>query len=844
MNRFDNIVLNEIAIEHLFENQLKNWDLAKGNYKELKNVRVREMDLSNDGLSSVKIKIQNNPARIQSSTAKVDAETIKGRKCFFCKENRPPEQLAIKYKGITTDYFVQVNPYPIFDRHLVIQSVNHCRQEIDATRLEDMLSMSRLIQHYVLFYNGPNAGASVPDHFHFQAGLKGVLPIEHNWDDFRKRLILKRGASSNQKLSSNNFLKLYVLENYTNGAFLIESSSKRAVIEKMGKIYSVLSRVTKRGNGRFEPDVIARAEKDFYEGGMWEPMMNILCWWVPSPTDYSEGFWRVVLFARGALRAKCFEREGDDRIVIQPACVEMGGLFIAPIEKDFLKTTPDDIREILSDVSITKDLELEILNMLRTQPTITVGIMHSSSIDFVFNDEYILTHKEGAKLTRPQIYKGTHTIFYNSETKKLVFDGEQYSELLFAPSPKSQDKSFWLNNVVIGVKFHWERKENQKFAGSLKFIVEDDSVCAVNIVGVEDYLTSVISSEMSATASEELLKAHAVISRSWLLAQIAKTERISNSSSSIVTNDEFIKWYDRDDHKNFDVCADDHCQRYQGLTRASTPTVIKAIDATWGEVLSYDNEICDARFYKCCGGILEKFESAWENRHYDYLIPVRDNIESVESEINKNRYGEDATMILDLTKEENAQAWILSSPESLCNTTDNKVLSQVLNNYDQETADFYRWKVVYSQEEISNLINSKSGFDFGKIVDLIPIERGSSGRLIKLKIVGTNKTMIIGKELEIRRILSASHLYSSAFVVRRYDSNSNLLPIDAYLSPDKYANNLDSCEIPDKFELLGAGWGHGVGLCQIGAAVMGEKGYKYDVILHHYYPYAQIAKKY
>lgn len=839
MNRFDKIVLNRASVEELFDAQLKLWKLAADNYEGLKSVKVRELDFPRDASKEIgqsfKVKLQFNPSRVISTMAKVDKKTILGRKCFFCRENRPPEQLAIKYTGSTTDYLVQVNPYPIFPKHLVIQSLEHTRQEIDSARVEDMLSLAKLLQNYVVFYNGPNAGASVPDHFHFQAGLKGVMPLEAQWESFPKELLTHRGGMEAHNTPSSNFLNTYVLRGYTRGGFLFESSSARAIIEKLGAVYKVLSRVTGRGNGRFEPDVILRAEKTFEEGGMWEPMMNILCWWVPSDTDSTKGMWRVALYARGALHSKCFNAEGDARILIQPACVEMAGLFITPDEKDFNRVTPENLKEILDDVSIDESTELKILKMLRNQPTVSVGIMHAPKVRFTLNGKFNLSQIDNVTYSRESLYEGDYEIEYDSATKQLLFQGKRFTELLFEPIADNPDKTFWLRDVVIGVNFHWERKEDQKFGGKVKFIVENDNVCPINILGVEDYLTSVISSEMSATASEELLKAHAVISRSWLLAQIEKADK-ENMPSETRTDTEYIKWYDREDHNNFDVCADDHCQRYQGLTRASTETVRKAIDATWGQVLSYQDKICDARFYKCCGGVLELFENAWEPKHYDYLVPVRDNIESVECEIKDHKYGVEAAPILDLTKEEIAQGWILSNPESLCNTHDAKVLSQVLNNYDQETADFYRWKVSYTQEEIKKLIAEKIGEDWGDIIDLIPVERGSSARLVKLKIVGSKKTLTIGKELEIRRLLSKSHLYSSAFVVLRYDQAGNLIKKDSVEEIDN--------RIPARFELIGAGWGHGVGLCQIGAAVMGEKGYKYDQILLHYYPHSEIVRRY
>ena len=435
-------------------------------------------------------------------------------------------------------------------------------------------------------------------------------------------------------------------------------------------------------------------------------------------------------------------------------------------------------------------------------PQVQVGIMHEPNVDFVLHGTYTVNGKEVTGAQSATLVDG-----------KVCWNGEVCDSFLFEPTNIETD-SFELVGVTIGVNFHWERKENQSFRGALRLIVEHGAICPVNILSVEEYLLSVISSEMSATASLELLKAHAVISRGWLLAQIQKNKEITETqtdySAFTQTEDELIRWYDREDHTRFDVCADDHCQRYQGITRASTDIVRQAIAATRGQVMMYDGKICDTRFSKCCGGVFEEFQYCWEDIKYPYLAKLRDHKEH--------------TDIPDLTQEAEAQKWIRSYPESYCHTTDKKILSQVLNNYDQETTDFYRWKVEYNQDELSALILKRSGIDYGQIVDLIPVARGTSGRLWKLKIVGTKKTLTIGKELEIRRTLSPSHLYSSAFVV------------------DK--ENVSTEGIPGKFVLTGAGWGHGVGLCQIGAAVMGEQGFAYDAILQHYFIDATIEKLY
>ena len=436
------------------------------------------------------------------------------------------------------------------------------------------------------------------------------------------------------------------------------------------------------------------------------------------------------------------------------------------------------------------------------KPYINVGIVTGKEISFTLNGKYLT--QEGEVITGQLKASATGNGEISLGTKKI-----ESIEL----TPEDNNCSFTLHNVTIGISYHWERQEEQTFTGKLKLITDGENVIAINILPVEDYLVSVISSEMSATSSLEFLKSHAVISRSWLLAQIENRDRknVHKSLQQNFTTDEncIIRWYDREDHKLFDVCADDHCQRYQGITKASNPSVAKAVKETEGMVLMYGDEICDARFSKCCGGVSETFDTCWEDKDYPYLQPVIDNSENND--------------IPDLSIEENAEKWIRATPTAFCNTHDEKVLKQILNNYDQETTDFYRWKVKYSQKEISELIHRKTGIEFGDIKDLIPMQRGKSGRISRLKIVGTLRTVTIGKELEIRRALSESHLFSSAFVIDKTEVAGS---------------------VPSEFTITGAGWGHGVGLCQIGAAMMGEKGYSYDKILLHYYRNAEIKKVY
>lgn len=455
------------------------------------------------------------------------------------------------------------------------------------------------------------------------------------------------------------------------------------------------------------------------------------------------------------------------------------------------------------DSSKKRKVDMEQLPKLGQEPIITVGIMHAERIGFFFDSPFRCA--EIPNIT----FDGEYEVLL-SESGRVSFFEQGFDTLHFTPIEEqdytSEDGYFELEDVVIGINFHWERKENQCFKGGLTFMIEHGKVVAINEIPTEAYIFSVISSEMSATASLELLKAHAVISRSWLLKPIIHNEHNANAVLERRTDDELIKWYERDSHELYNVCADDHCQRYQGITRARTENVRLAIEATRGMVLMNNGEICDARFSKSCGGVSEVFESCWADEHYPYLERVVDS-----------KSAESVMSTPDLTVEANAEAWIRGEYDSFCNTHDKEILSQVLNNYDQETTDFYRWKVEYTTEQLSELVARRSGIDFGTIVALEPVERGVSGRLIRLRIVGTKRTMIVGKELEIRRWLSESHLYSSAFVVDKIEKG---------------------------FVLIGAGWGHGVGLCQIGAAVMGAKGYKYDEILSHYFVDSELSVLY
>lgn len=755
----------EKGLTDFFHNQLNQWQDVAKRFEELKGVQTREVGSA---------LAQFNPARLVSTGAKIDKATLAKRPCFLCEKNRPGEQIVLPFGE---GFDILVNPFPILPVHFTIPSRHHQLQAI----AENYVQIHRLLRAYpqlMVFYNGPKCGASAPDHLHFQAGTSGILPLQRDW----QRLY----ETSLPLLQLNGTEGIYEIKDYVCPALAIVSHTEKHDVELFSRLYESLP---------MKEDET-------------EPMMNVVAW------RSGEAFISVV-FPREKHRPDCYSADGEAQCLVSPGSLDMAGLMILPRQSDFEGMTAEHAKAILREVSLSDEAMNEVVKRLRNkavdlafddwkhEPIVSVGIVSGDEIRFQLNGTYTIGNKE---VIGKQIVK--------SKDGQILWNSAVYQELCF--TPQNDDISFTLEDVTIGVDFHWERKEAQTFLGKLRFVVDGDKLWAINELPVERYLASVISSEMSATSSLELLKAHAVISRSWLLVQMRRRKAIemgvqTASAPVKVSDEEGVVWYDSDAHTLFDVCADDHCQRYQGITKATSPHVEEAIKATRGQLLMNGKEICDARFSKCCGGVSEEYEYCWDNTHKPYLLSVVDNAPL------------GTAPEIDLTDEKTAQEWILSSPEAFCNTKDAAVLGQVLNNYDQETQDFYRWTVDFTQSELTELIRRKSNLDFGEIIDLQPLERGKSGRITRLRIVGTKLTRIIGKELEIRRTLNESHLYSSAFVVERSEIVN---------------------DIPQHFRLVGAGWGHGVGLCQIGAAVMGEKGYRYDEILHHYYQTAAIEAQY
>ena len=766
-------IMEDSSISRFFNRQLEKWDDARHRFRDLKHVETKKL--------SEEVRLQFNPARIVSTGAKIDKKTLGERPCFLCDKNRPKEQMS---QQIDERFHLLVNPFPILPVHFTIPARKHQPQAI-YKNYGEMHRFLSLHSELMVFYNGPKCGASAPDHLHFQAGTSGILPLQANWQRLSRNLT--------DIISLNDEEKIAVVRDFIVPAFVIISKSEESDETLFHRLYKSMP----------------------MRGDETEPMMNIIAW--RKGDEYIS-----VVIPREKHRPEAYFAEGDAQVMVSPGALDMSGLIITPREEDFHKLTEESATTILQECGISTEKMNSIVTKLKTskeaetgaetatlynngkQPNVTVGIVSGQKIHFSLNKPY---------LAKGETVMGEQVVEFSEGG--VLWNGNQYSKLTF--HPQSADASFSLSDVTIGVNFHWERKETQTFLGTLRFVVEADKICAINELPVEKYLESVISSEMSATSSLELLKAHAVISRSWLLAQMKKRREVAASGNNFFSfvkkDDMLIRWYDREDHTIFDVCADDHCQRYQGITKETSPHVAEAIRQTLGQVLLDGEDICDARFSKCCGGETEEFQYCWEDTPKSYLTAVRDLVLGVKNE----EYSS-------LQDEDTAERWIRSNPPAFCNTTDKKILSQVLNDYDQETADFYRWKVTYSQEKLQQLFEEKLKMNFGAILDIKAVERGKSGRISKLQIIGTEKTFTIGKELEIRRALSDTHLYSSAFVVDKYDK--------------------DEQGVPQRFEIIGAGWGHGVGLCQIGAAVMGEQGYAYNDILLHYYQGAEIKQLY
>ena len=782
-------------IDDFFRKELQEWQEAAERYKALENVKTKNLPLpiqrrgerqSVSGQFTPPLEgtgeafvAQWNPARIVSTGASIDKKSISERPCFLCDNNRPKEQ----HKLMTEKHYqILVNPYPILPQHFTIPMRRHTPQSIYSS-FGTLRRMAWNMPRHIVFYNGPLCGASCPDHMHLQAGSRGVAPLERDWTMYENKLRKlypltgEQTASMEEAGNVGSRCGLYLLEGYPCPVFVIRSMPAESDSILCQRVYKALPIV----------------------GDEAEPRLNIVCWRQAGTASRPDEI-VTLIFPRSKHRPDCYYAEGGDQLLVSPGALDMCGLIITPREQDFNALTAEKAASILQEVTLSEE-ELrpiieELTDKQAPQPpsggetgeglpqkgdggsvvggeSVSVGIMKDTFIRFCINGTY---QAKGTEVTGEQIAEYTEG--------GIRWKDNVYQELTFR-AMAGEGGSFTLHNVTIGRSFHWERQESQTFSGTLKLVVDEDKIVAINILPVEDYLKSVISSEMKSSCSLEFLKASAVISRSWLYAQMQRRQEHAEQAapffSFVKGEGESIRWYDREDHTIFDVCADDHCQRYQGITRQSNPRVAEAVDATRGQVLTFDGHICDTRFGKCCGGRTNEFQYCWENIQVPYLRSVAD---------------------------------------PFCNTSDTRILRQVLNDYDLETHDFFEWTEELTQQEIHDRITEHLKADLGPILALEPVESGPGGHISKLRIVGQERSFVVGKELEIRRMLSTSTLKSSAFTVETKNVRGG---------------------VPGRFILHGHGWGHGVGLCQIGAAVMGEQGYNYRQILRHYYTGARIS---
>lgn len=753
----DSGVPSQREMKDFFERQLASWREVRGRFAGLRKVKTRRLSMGAGGVC-----LQFNPDRIRSTGAKVDGESIKKRACFLCPENQPKEQWRRMMDG---GMWLCINPFPILEYHLTLPANEHRRQEF-LPMMDEMLRLVEAWPDMVVFYNGPQCGASAPDHAHLQTGQGCNIPLRSQWREHEKRLMpVEPGTAKNGGAGG-----IYLLEDNVVPVVVVKSCRKEETERLVRKVVEALPQVE----------------------GEWEPRMNVLAWTEPRVPHETE--WVVCIIARKKLRPDCFFAEGAEKVMVSPGCIDMAGLIITPREEDFRKLTREKAEDLLREVALSPAAMAGVLRKLRgdrndvADPMLSVGILEAERARIALEGVFTVDGNESS---------GTVEICASDGC--LVWEGKdvEYESLLFEPA--SDGAVYRVGGVVIGKDFHWQRREDQTFKGSLWIVPRGSVLRLIGRIGLEDYIESVIASEMRATAGIEFLKASAIVSRSWLLAGFEGREEVPQDGKA--TDGEVARWTDRGVHLLYDVCADDHCQRYQGVVRAANENVVEALRETRGMVLMSGGKVCDARFSKCCGGCSEEFATCWQDVDVSYLQVMRDN--------------EKGDRRVDLSDEKAAEQWILSEPEAYCNTDNGDVIGQILNDYDLETTRFFRWSVEIEQGSLQGLLKEKLGIDIGDVLNITPLERGRGGRLKKIRIEGTKGNVVVGKELEIRRVLSETHLLSSAFVVTKV--------------------GVDEGGVPQCFRIRGAGWGHGVGMCQIGAARMATEGADYGEILRHYF---------
>ena len=744
--------MNELKT--LLRQQLDVWDDARQRFTDLQQVQRREVCVH-----GAAVVLQHNPGRMLSTNADMKKILSGDRPCFLCSKNRPDIQESLSF---AEDFEILINPYPILSEHFTIALNAHEPQRIlsplphRAHAFEVMTEWIERYPDYTIIYNGDGAGASAPDHLHLQAGNGDLLPLCNRWKMLSEQLTV---ICTTQEADA----VLCRLHGHCCNGFVITYTEQTEANLLFNTLYSAIQKATDTDR---------------------EPPMNIVAWQEKNGKKW------ICVFPRRTHRPSCFYAEGDNRRLISPGALDMAGLMTVPRDTDYTQLTAEEVTNIYDEVCADEDLMQRIIYLLEENagPHISVGLMQADTVNVHFNAPF---QWEDSPMGYENTVKGAQTITVNEG--KLLWNGRQYDALHFIP--KRQSDTFTLDGVTIGKQFHWQRDQQLTFEGQLSLQPTDNGqIEAVNTLPLERYLCSVISSEMSAEAPLELLKAHAIIARSWAMRIIEEREKrgvvaeerglSEHTPDSRQPNLEHIRWYDNEGHTTFDVCADDHCQRYQGVGRITNGKAIQAVRDTCGLVLTYEGDICDTRYSKCCGGRTEHYETCWDDNPKPYLVSVDDCDEE---------------------------------GHPFCQTDDSEVLRQVLNDYDRETTDFFEWTVRYTAEELSAIVSDRLGRSLGTITDLIPLQRGPGGRIIRLHIKGTEGEVVVGKELEIRRILSKTHLYSAWFDVEKQ---------------------------PSAFILHGRGWGHGVGLCQIGAAMMAHRGYTFEEILEHYYRAAQLSNQY
>jgi len=785
-----------LAIDALVAQQETTWTQLQQARTQWFRSSYREIDLG-----PFSVLLQHNASREESVSAQVDAESVRKRNCFLCSDYMPETERSI---SVEESFALFLNPFPIFYPHVVIVHRDHRPQNVFEALPVLIQAARRLEGRFSLLYNGPRCGASAPDHLHVQAIPRFQLPVESDIFHLEHH---PRFSNFTMGMTETDDACFFTIRDYARSVIVFQSSQEDAILNGCRHILEILT-----------------DNKDGEE----EPMINLLCW-------YENHQWTACFFPRRKHRPEMYSTVNGRGVLVSPGAIDLGGVLVTPRWADYEILDVSAVRDIFRDVCFSEEDTLSVLRRLAPKSTFQVSVEDKSHPALT---AFPATTPGDETVLRVGLLEGRNRVDFclrgNWKMKDVelgsgwytatVGDGDiilrdlernitRRAESFFLCPEEEGGGRFMLRAVTIGIHFHWQQDEDLVFPGSLELTPDvKGAVAVLNHVPLEEYLSCVVSSEMKADAPKEFLKAHAVISRSWLLAQLAakKTEQEQLCKQQPDFPGQMIRWTDRSRHETYDVCADDHCQRYQGITRISCKAASQAVKDTRGMVLAHESGVCDARFSKCCGGMSESFRNAWSEVNFPELKPVWDG-------------QNDPSFPMPLTLESNAQQWISGSPKAFCNVSKRRFLEKILPDFDLKTGHFFRWKVKTTRKELEEIIQMKTGWDPGRLLEIRPVRRGFSGRLSRVLLVGSRGELLLGKELEIRRALSRTHLYSAAFFVE---------------VPEKRG------AVPEIFTFTGAGWGHGVGLCQIGAAVMAEEGFDFRQILDHYFPGTRIVRWY